>query len=74
MTPHIFRTARPKGLERPRRSRPAAVLAASLGTTMLGMALLSAASDVAATEASESHSHPATLAVSLVGWPNITWD
>jgi hypothetical protein len=72
MTPHTFRTARP-GLGRPRRSRSAAVLAASLGTTMLGTALLSASSGVAAaTDTSESHSHPATLAVSLVGWPNIT--
>jgi hypothetical protein len=67
MTPHTFRTVRPG------RSGPAFTLAASLGMTMLGVTLLSAPCAAATTTVpATSSSHPATMAVSLVGWPNIT--
>jgi hypothetical protein len=68
MTLHTFRMARPG------RAPRAAVLAASLAMTTIGVTMLSAPSAAAAATGvtPASSSHPATMAVSLVGWPNIT--
>jgi len=61
-------------MARPGRAPRAAVLAASLAMTTIGVPMLSApsAATAATSVTAASSSHAPTMAVSLVGWPNIT--